>query len=213
MERTPKMKPGDRYRSFTELACFEREGRDYRRVWEARRSPILVLAPHGGGIERGTSEIARAVAGENCSWYCFEGLKVTGNQDLHVTSTRFDEPQALALLSTARLVLTIHGLRGSFSRVYAGGLDFDRQQCLLEHLESAGFNALADRDPQHAASQLLNLCNRGISGRGVQFEISAGLRRQMFPSLTRHGCQHPTPVFHAFVAAVQSGLGLLAVTS
>ena len=30
-----------------------------------RQGPTLILAPHGGGIERGTCELARAIAGDD----------------------------------------------------------------------------------------------------------------------------------------------------
>jgi phage replication-related protein YjqB (UPF0714/DUF867 family) len=199
----------DHYPSFAELARSEHEGIDYRRVWEARDSSILILAPHGGGIERGTSEIAQAVAGKTCSWYCFEGLKADGNQDLHVTSARFDEPQALALLAAAHLAVTIHGLQDHFSGVYIGGLAIARRRFLIRSLESAGFPAEADRNPRHAARLPRNLCNRCASGRGLQLEISTGLRQRMFRSLSKHGCRHTTPVFHEFITAIQTGLGLL----
>jgi phage replication-related protein YjqB (UPF0714/DUF867 family) len=45
---------------------------------------LAILAPHGGGIEPGTSELAEAVAGEGLSFYAFEGLKRSGNAVLHV---------------------------------------------------------------------------------------------------------------------------------
>src|SRR5215207_4035760 len=58
-----------------------------------------VIAPHGGGIEPGTSELCLAVAGYHPAtldatppggvtfdYWMFEGLRRTGNGDLHVTS-------------------------------------------------------------------------------------------------------------------------------
>ena len=49
----------DRYASYVQLAESEREGQDYSvRVEGDRSSAILVLAPHGGSIEPGTSELA-----------------------------------------------------------------------------------------------------------------------------------------------------------
>jgi phage replication-related protein YjqB (UPF0714/DUF867 family) len=53
---------------------------------------VAVIAPHGGGIEPGTSELATAIAGDDFSLYLFEGLKSAGNGELHITSTNFDEP-------------------------------------------------------------------------------------------------------------------------
>ena len=56
------------------------------------RSDVAVVAIHGGKIEPGTSELARAVARDDHPFYLFEGLKPQGNRDLHISSGRFDDP-------------------------------------------------------------------------------------------------------------------------
>ena len=48
-----------------------------------------------------------------------------------------------------------------------------------------------------------NVCNRGTSKAGVQLELSRGVRKTLFDSLTQEGRQHPTPRFTAFVTAVR----------
>jgi Poly-gamma-glutamate hydrolase len=73
------------------------------------RPKFALVAPHGGGIEPGTSELADAIAGSDLSFYTFEGLKSSGNTDLHITSTRFDEPMCLTLLASSSVVVTLHG--------------------------------------------------------------------------------------------------------
>ena len=55
------------------------------------------MAPHGGGIEPGTTEIAEAVAGHEHTFYSFSGVKARGNSVLHITSSRFDEPEGIAI--------------------------------------------------------------------------------------------------------------------
>jgi phage replication-related protein YjqB (UPF0714/DUF867 family) len=67
-----------------------------------------------GGIEPGTSEVAKRVAEDDVSYALFEGRKSTGNSRLHVTNINFDEPRCLELVKTADHVLAIHG-EGSFS--------------------------------------------------------------------------------------------------
>ncbi|MFA1628164.1 poly-gamma-glutamate hydrolase family protein [Rhizobium mongolense] len=84
----------DRYRSFEDLEQHE-EASAFRIEAIKRPSSVCVIAPHGGKIERGTSELARAVAGTELSYYLFEGLKPKGNRDLHVTSSNFNEPQSV----------------------------------------------------------------------------------------------------------------------
>ena len=65
-----------KYASFAELALHEADGRDFRVVRIDRPgSTVAILAPHGGRIEAGTSEIAELIAGTEHSLFCFEGLK------------------------------------------------------------------------------------------------------------------------------------------
>ena len=47
------------------------------------------------------SEIRNEVS-KNYSLYLFEGLKSSGNKDLHITSTRFDEPRRRSQLLKPR---------------------------------------------------------------------------------------------------------------
>src|SRR5579862_3424082 len=96
----------DRYLSYAELARTEVRGKDYDIVAIARPSPVVIIAPHGGRIEHGTSELARSIAADDYGFYAFEGYKARGqNRDLHVTSHRFDEPQGLALVARAEVVV------------------------------------------------------------------------------------------------------------
>ncbi len=106
-----RLSMADTYKSFQELKAQEREGEDWTREYISRGSRILVMAPHGGWIEPFTSELARAVAGNDLSLYTFQGLKERGNESLHLTSHRFDEPLGLRAASAAHWVLAIHGER------------------------------------------------------------------------------------------------------
>jgi phage replication-related protein YjqB (UPF0714/DUF867 family) len=63
-----------------------REGRDFRRRLRRCRGATPVIAPHGDGIEPGTSEVAEPVAAADFCFYAFEGIK-SKNGDLHITST------------------------------------------------------------------------------------------------------------------------------
>jgi phage replication-related protein YjqB (UPF0714/DUF867 family) len=78
------------YVGFADLAKHQRRGRDFEILICRLSSRVAVIAPHGGGIERGTSEIARAIAGEDFNVYALEGIKPTGNyKALHLTSRLF----------------------------------------------------------------------------------------------------------------------------
>jgi len=80
----------DHYHSYSELAEHEVEGTDFTiTVFRRPFSAVAVIAPHGGKIEPRTSEIARAIAGEDFNLYLFEGIKKRGNYAaLHITSRR-----------------------------------------------------------------------------------------------------------------------------
>ena len=199
------MSHGDRYASFAELAGSAREGQDYRRLVERRASEFAIVAPHGGGIEPGTSEIARALAGREFTLYCFEGVRPEGNDELHVTSHCFDDPACVRLATQAQTVVAVHGCAGEHEAVYVGGLDRGLKARLIEALEAAGFRARPGAG-DHAGCYTGNVCNRGRSGRGVQLEITKGLRLAMFEALTWRGREITTPLFDRFVAAVRGEL-------
>lgn len=171
------MRHQDKYRSFQELARYEREQIDYRIIVnEVRGARISVVAPHGGAIERGTSELARAIAGTDFNLYLFEGLKAQGNfASLHITSRSFDEPRCLELVSRSNIVVTVHGCTGDHQAVYIGGLNTDLKSVVDGALQAAGFTAQQDDHPFPAVDPD-NICNRGITGAGIQLELTRGLR-------------------------------------
>jgi phage replication-related protein YjqB (UPF0714/DUF867 family) len=164
------------YRSFKELADHELEGQGYQIKMNLRDSPVLVMAPHGGKIEPGTTEIAEAIAGQDHSFYSFEGLKTDGNGVLHIESHLFDEPHALKAVAKAKVVVTVHGqINRKDVFVMVGGLNAPLCLEIKSQLEASGFQTrspiegLMGTDPK-------NICNKGSSQRGVQLEISRKVR-------------------------------------
>jgi phage replication-related protein YjqB (UPF0714/DUF867 family) len=194
----------DKYKNFKELSDAENEGVDFRITLRRTKSNTIVVAPHGGSIERGTSEIAKAIAGKNYSFYAFEGSKPSGNRDLHITSTNFDEPHCLELVQSVSRVITIHGERGRQAIVYLGGRDKEMLVRLRSVLRSRGFDVHDHKNLQ--GRDALNICNRGISQVGVQIEITAGLRHRLFKSLSRYGRRHTTRYFDEFIDAIKVAL-------
>jgi len=194
----------DRYGGYAELGRYEKDGVDFCVTLRSGNSGIAVVAPHGGGIEPGTTEIAEAIAGGEHTFYGFEGLKVSGNRNLHLTSTKFDEPIGLDAIKRARVVLAIHGCEEHRAIIYMGGLDREMRKKVSKALVEAGFTV--GEQPDLAGSDPKNLCNRGIRGGGVQLEISSGLRRLMFEGLSRQGRKKVTLVFHEFVTAVRQAI-------
>ncbi len=75
----------------------------------ARGSKIAVVAPHGGAIEPGTSELAIAISRSDLSFAVFEGIKAKKTADLHITQQNFDEPRCVNVVAQAIAAVTIHG--------------------------------------------------------------------------------------------------------
>lgn len=198
----------DKYACFEDLKRGEREGRDFLVRARAGPSGIAVFAPHGGSIEPGTTEIADAVAGKEHTFYSLIGMKDHGNEDLHLTSTRFDEPLALELAQSAQTVLAIHGRKGREKAVYIGGRDGVLKERIRGILLDADFAVRKDGRFPGASPQ--NICNRTLLGRGVQLEITTGLRRLMFQGLSSHERLERTPLFESFVLILRSALGDIA---
>ncbi len=154
-----------------------RPEKDVEVLWRRGRSGIAVIAPHGGMIEPGTTELARAVAGQEHSFYSFCGLRARDNAALHRTSHRFDEPAGLQLVAEAERVLSIHGCAGQEPVVYLGGTDAGLREKIRQSLAAEGF--AVGEDPRFPGKHPQNICNRGRSGRGVQLELTTALRRKL----------------------------------
>ena len=191
----------DRYENFAHLARHEREGRDYRIHAVARASPVLVLAPHGGFMEPGTHLIAAFIAGERHACYAFETLARRDRaKSMHITSARFDEPRALALLATAEIAIGVHGRKDKEDphAIWVGGLHEPLRDAIARELSVAGVDTkivgdghpLAGRDPQ-------NICNRGRRGAGVQLEMPARIRQRIVSEYDMR---------NLFVAAIQAAI-------
>lgn len=181
------------YGCYADLARAQTEGADFQvRIERNPGSSVAILAPHGGEIEAGTSEIARAVAGLDFNLYLFEGTRRSGNYGaLHLTSHLFDEPRCLGLLAGCDHVIAIHGCRGSTPQALLGGLDATLKTRIGEAILTAGIEARLSGH-QFRAVHPLNICNRGRRGAGVQLELTSALRLQS--------------ASHAIVGAIRSVL-------
>jgi phage replication-related protein YjqB (UPF0714/DUF867 family) len=199
----------DCYRDFRELAQKEIYGIDYSIEIFRRPSRVVIVAPHGGVIEPGTSEITVRIASHDLGVYLFEGRKKSGNGRLHLTSTHFDEPGCLSLIRNYSAVLAIHGCRNrqqAEAGVYIGGLHEDFRQLLKRHLGNSGFHVLDD-DHTRGFSPA-NICNKGNLGKGAQIEISENLRNRMFHGISDCG-RMTQPMLDGFIHAIRSAIHLL----
>ena len=191
----------DKYRDF-EMLCREEPANAFRINCRRRPSAVAIIAPHGGKIEPWTSEIAAAIAADDYSLYRFEGQKRRGNLDLHITSSRFDEPLGVALVSDCDQVVAVHGCAGAEWVVYLGGLDDDLKDAIRLRLEAGGIRTGIHHNPNLQGVDPGNICNRGRRGCGVQLEISDGLRAALMADAPPRGA----PSLKAFVAAVRDAI-------
>ena len=219
------------------------EGEDYGRRYKRHErfdddlvqqvDPVktAIIAPHGGGIEPGTSELCLAVAGYHPAtlevtppggvtydYWMFEGLRPGDNDELHVTSTRCDDGVARSLCGGALNALTLHGCTTTAAQqpegkeiVLVGGRNQALKQYLLEAFAVEQVEAV-DALPVRALNgdDADNIVNRTLLGMGGHLELTTPLRLAMFEVNTRADRKNTTtPVFWAFVAACRAALARL----
>jgi len=196
----------DHYKNFFELQKNEREGKDYVILHRNADSKLAIMAPHGGGIEPATLDIADMLAGDEHSFYAFRGIKKTGNKILHITSNRYDEPIGLQISKSALIVISIHGCRDKEEIVFIGGKNKEYKQKIMQALHTAGFKAVISDVPGLRGISPENICNRCTSGKGVQLEISRGLREKMLDNIDRRSWRKKTDFFYKFVNAINKAI-------
>ncbi|MFF2650609.1 poly-gamma-glutamate hydrolase family protein [Streptomyces sp. NPDC058045] len=190
------------------------EGRDwYIRIRPGTGSYVTHMAIHGGVIEAPPEQLADYAAQLTGPFYTFAGIKSSGNTALHITSTHYDEPQAVQHAAGADRIVSWHGHADKAAGVavtYVGGLDAELGDRIRARLEEADFRCedppadLSGTDPD-------NICNRGLRSAGVQLELSRSQRAAMFAGgdLRLSRIQDPanrTTAFYRYVAAVNRGV-------
>ncbi|MFE2487936.1 poly-gamma-glutamate hydrolase family protein [Streptomyces mirabilis] len=197
------------------------------------RAPFLrstVIAPHGGGIEGGTSELCLAIAGYHPAdlaptpvagpvhdFWMFEGLMSSGNGALHVTSTHCDDTIARSLCAGSLNALSLHGcspeqagLESGAEAVLIGGLNPTFRQYLLEEFTAVGIRAVAASGEEEIAGiSPDNICNRTLLGMGAQLEMTTALRTAMFAPGKNTIADRATnllPSFWTFTAATRRAI-------
>ncbi len=203
----------DKYHSMKELYTFE-PMENYRLTSKRRPdSSVLILSPHGGGIEFLTSEIAREVAGTEYSLFDFAGMMPERNfSNLHVTSKHYDCSIALRLAGEAEFSLAIHGCTGPENErlTYLGGQDQRGREIVQAHLTAAGFRV--EEAPGHLSGLGDdNIVNRNRRGQGIQLEISMAQRLAFtyMPAISFVIRRKYSPHFLHYCAALRSALAEL----
>ncbi len=180
---------------------------DYSIAISDRGAAATVLAIHGGKIELNTGKIGAELA-RRLDWNlyefqahgtagCLEGKK--NPEVLHLTSTNFNEPQALALVGADRSTIAIHGYADTGSEdpgveiLCVGGRDRELIAAFVARLEKdaglfAGFSVQAvdgtSAPREHFCRKLNgnhpdNIVNRNQNGQGMQLELGLRLRQAL----------------------------------
>jgi phage replication-related protein YjqB (UPF0714/DUF867 family) len=192
----------------------------------------VVLAPHGGGIERGTSELCLAVAGYHPAnlpqtppagvtydYWMFEGVRVDFNNQLHVPSIGCDDQTAVSLCAGALNALSLHGfdpkppLADDAQVILVGGKDTVLGKQLRDSFKLAGLTVLgAAENAELDGDDPRNIVNRTRRGEGAQLELSTPLRDAMFTDIRRSRRKHTTTqLFWTFVAVCRDAIDRLEV--
>ena len=104
------VKSTDHYRSMTDLLNDTQEGKDWTKESTNRNSNVLIFAPHGGNIEKGTTELAKAISNKgNYDYYAFNGARNKNNSQLHVTSTNYNDPDLINRNYNKDISISVHG--------------------------------------------------------------------------------------------------------
>ncbi|MGW8777916.1 poly-gamma-glutamate hydrolase family protein [Streptomyces sp. NPDC055796] len=190
---------GDRFASNSELYNSEafQEGTHWMRRFRCTpRTELLdntsptstpvrstaVIAPHGGGIEAGTSELCLALAGYQPAgagdtlptalsgvpqrdYWMFEALASSG--ELHVTSTHCDDPAALAVCGNNLYAVSLHGFTPKAGQpakqILIGGRDQRLMRNLASAFEKYGFTPSA-ATPELAVTVTLSGVDAALDG-------------------------------------------------
>ena len=205
----------DHYIGMMHLYAHETEGVHYDKEWTRNRwsyksfkidkkeSEVFIMAPHGGGIERGTTELALATAGfttdfnrhpgttQVYDYFTFNGTDPADeNGRLHVTASNYDDPVALELVRNSTVSLAFHGCSNTqpaestgddYEACLIGGLDIPFMTLLEWKLYDAGFRNARITDQEMLNGDLpKNIINRNKRNVGVQVELTRSFRKSLF---------------------------------
>lgn len=197
----------DKYGSMSELMSDREEGKDWDIETLDTSSEVISMAIHGGGIEPGTTELAKVLAEKGeYNFFSFVAKLSSGNSDLHVTSTNYDAPRILDKIQDSHHSISIHGAGGSEPYTYMGGGNTPLKNIIWEKLTEKGFDC-RESPGFLAGVEPMNIANRTILGMGVQLELSSQQRKDFFENgnwgrASRDNRETWTKTMHDYAEAV-----------
>ena len=222
------------YENETERINFTKEWRRHRARYDSLKdykdeNEVFIMAPHGGSIETGTTELALATAGfiKNFNgaldtsitydYFIFNGTNPKGeNGKLHVTSSHYDDADANALVNNSLISLAFHGCTDlqpdqstgkGYKACLIGGLDQELKEILDVQLTAAGFNAFITSQDTLDGSLVSNIINKNKRNQGAQFELTTSLRKSFYTKNSLKGRRKSTTSdFWLFVNAIRASI-------
>lgn len=170
----------DYYKSMTELYNDTKEGIDWKKDTRDVGKSVLIVAPHGGNIEQGTSELTKLVANNgDFDYFSFEAIRPSNNTQLHVTSTNYDDATLHDMIQDRTATISIHGAQGEEQLVYLGGYQSPLRDAIQSQLERKGF--VVKIPPEYLSGlSNANFINKVEESTGVQLELTTALRKAFF---------------------------------
>ncbi|MBZ0189676.1 MAG: poly-gamma-glutamate hydrolase family protein [Candidatus Obscuribacterales bacterium] len=201
---------GDYYPDLYALKANLELGKDYTIVTENRGSVVTVAAPHGGNIEPGTSELARAIADKDFNLFDFVFLRSSHRRRGHVTATNFRDASLARMLAKSRICVAVHRMKDTHKKIYIGGRNQMLKRLAAEHLLAVGF-CVEEDPPRLKGTSKRNFVNL-TSEQGLQLEIPIPVANQLMPDIDSYAEASPvyklkderTEYFNAFVGAIRA---------
>ena len=201
----------DKYQSMTQLESETVEGVDWKKDTRDNGTKVLIVAPHGGNIEQGTTEATKALAKKgNYDYFSFEAIRPKNNTELHVTSTHYDDPTLNQMIKNRTATISIHGAAGTDQIIYLGGPPSTLRDEMETQLKSSGFTVMAPLDYIGGVKKN-NFINREENNTGVQLELTTALRKAFFnngdtSTKNRSNESNWTPLMQTFVDALYTSI-------
>lgn len=207
----PEVTHKDHFKSMTQLFSHTKEGTDWKKEIKKTNSNVIIVAPHGGNLEKGTTELTKLVANQNhYNYYSFTVLNHTNPEKFHVTSPHYNDPTLLNMVKSKDFAISIHGAKGTKPVIYLGGLDTPLKQAIKHELLKQHF--IVKPSPTYLGGDLKeNFVNRDFKDKGVQIELSTAFRKSLFinenmSAQSRENQSNWSPVMYKFADALDQAI-------
>ncbi|MCJ1661261.1 poly-gamma-glutamate hydrolase family protein [Staphylococcus sp. NRL 18/288] len=201
----------DHFRSMTQLFANTKEGVDWKKEIKKTGSNVIIVAPHGGNIEKGTTELTKMVAKHNhYDYYSFTVLSQQNPEKFHVTSSHYNDPTLLNMVKSKDFAVSIHGAKGDKPVIYLGGLDTELKEAIKQQLLKQHFTVKIA--PSYLGGDLKqNFVNRDFKDKGVQLELTTAFRKSLFINedmspKSRANKKNWSPVMYKFSDALDKAI-------